>query len=68
MIRERIKSIELPVLITEGETDVLILRTAWEKLYTGKEMPFSIKSCDIGGEGKEAGCGILKNYLVKNLI
>lgn len=66
LIRERIKSIELPVLITEGETDVLILRTAWEKLYTGKEMPFSIKSCDIGGEGKEAGCGILKNYLVNH--
>lgn len=66
LIRERIKSIELPVLITEGETDVLILRTAWEKLYTDKEMPFSIKSCDIGGEGKEAGCGILKNYLVNH--
>ncbi|MMZ59169.1 hypothetical protein D1872_211910 [compost metagenome] len=55
-----------PTILTEGKTDVLILKTAWSKLYPDKEIPFNITSCDLedgdvgGGSG---GCNILKKYL-----
>ena len=37
-----------PVLLTEGETDVDLLRLGWRKLYGSKPMPFEIESCDVG--------------------
>lgn len=41
-LKEKIKELTKPVLITEGKTDVKILETAWSKLYPDKEIPFDI--------------------------
>jgi len=49
------------VLLTEGKTDVILLKTAWGKLYD-IECPFEIKSCDIYSDEHEfsaAGCDML---------
>lgn len=62
-LKEEVKSLKKPVVVTEGKTDVSILKTAWEKLYPEKEMFFAICSSDITGDGKTAGCDMLKNYL-----
>lgn len=62
-LKEKIKSFELPVVVTEGKTDVIILKTAWSKLYPNITMPFNICSCDAIGDGQSAGCDMLKNYL-----
>lgn len=45
---ERAKIIR-PVVYTEGKTDKMILKTAWQKLYKQVEMPFFIESCDSVG-------------------
>lgn len=55
-----------PTIITEGKTDVLILKTAWSKLYPEIEIPFNIICCDLEDEGTgggAGGCGILRKYL-----
>ena len=62
-LKEKIKSYEKPVIVTEGKTDVSILKTAWNKLFQDKEMNFEICSCDTIGDGQSAGCDMLKNYL-----
>lgn len=62
-LKERIKNFEKPVVVTEGKTDTVILKTAWSKLYPDQDMPFEICSCDIIGDGQSAGCDMLKNYL-----
>lgn len=38
---------DLPFIITEGTSDQKILSTAWNKLFTDKEMPFKIISSGI---------------------
>ncbi|MFC2993441.1 AAA family ATPase [Halomonas tibetensis] len=43
-INNSIKGSTKPVLFTEGITDEVILGTAWEKLYSGREMPFLIQN------------------------
>jgi predicted ATPase len=55
-----------PVVLVEGETDVLIFREAWNRLYPDDDIPFRIVSCDVSaGDPSEssAGCGILKKAL-----
>lgn len=65
-LKEALNHHAKPTIITEGKTDVIILKTAWTKLYPEIEMPFNITSCDLdngqtgGGSG---GCNILKKYL-----
>lgn len=53
-----------PVILTEGKTDALILKTAWEKLYS-TECPYDIKSCNVNNETdtSSAGCAMLRSYL-----
>lgn len=36
-----------PLVITEGKTDVRIIRTAWMKLYPDKDMPFACEASGI---------------------
>lgn len=62
-MRDEIKSFETPVVLTEGKTDVQIIKVAWQKLYPDKSCPFNILSCDATGDGQSAGCEMLKNYL-----
>ncbi|OJU16639.1 MAG: hypothetical protein BGN88_01340 [Clostridiales bacterium 43-6] len=65
-LEESLRTLQKPVVITEGKTDVLILTTAWEKLNNEIECPFLIKSCNIldeNSEGSAAGCKMLANYL-----
>ena len=62
-LKEKIKTYHKPVIITEGKTDVSILKTAWEKL-NAEEMPFDICSSDTTGDEQSAGCDMLKNYLI----
>ncbi len=65
MMQEEFRKILKPVLLTEGKTDVLILKSAWNKLYDD-ECPFEIKSCDVFDENSEftaAGCLMLSNAL-----
>lgn len=68
LLQQKISEAEKPVLITEGKSDVIILKTAWKKLHPDQEIPFSICSCDIMPENGPnetscAGCDMLKNYL-----
>ena len=54
-----------PILMTEGKTDVAILKTAWRKLYNS-DCPFIIKSCNVFAEESEisaAGCSVLADTL-----
>jgi len=58
-IRDELSSMKMPVLLTEGKTDELILLEAWRRLRKGKP-PFKIKSCDTT-DGKEGGAaGVTK--------
>lgn len=54
-----------PVIVTEGKYDVVILKTAWEKLYPEKDIPFEITSCSKGEctDSEEAGAKQLQSYL-----
>ncbi|XNO42197.1 hypothetical protein ACL2DZ_17395 [Sinorhizobium meliloti] len=45
----RAEAVKIPVLLTEGKTDVLILEEAWRKLR-GTARPFAIKSCNVLSE------------------
>lgn len=64
-LEDEIKDYVKPVLVTEGKFDVLILTTAWAKLYPDIEMPFDITSCSAGGirGQEEAGAKQLQTYL-----
>jgi hypothetical protein len=66
--RAQLSQVTTPVLLTEGKTDVAILRVAWQKLYQGKRRNFYIESCDplphelgVGGAG---GIDTLKMRLI----
>lgn len=65
MLLKELEQLKRPVLYTEGKTDVIILNTAWKKLYGEQVCPFEIKSCNTLDEkdGSAAGCDILKNLL-----
>jgi RNA-directed DNA polymerase len=45
------------IVYTEGKTDVLILETAWKKLYPDKPIPFTLKPCDFNQADKAHGTG-----------
>jgi predicted ATPase len=47
-----VERIRMPVLLTEGKTDVLILTEAWKRLR-GTEMPFKIRSCNVLGDDEK---------------
>lgn len=53
-----------PVVLTEGRTDARILLTAWER-RRGGEPPFSIRSCETGGENAGAGNGGASSLAVR---
>ncbi|MCF8308672.1 MAG: ATP-binding protein [Bacteroidales bacterium] len=45
-----------PIIVTEGKTDKYILKTAWEKLFGDKELPFEIVPSGINeDENKRKG-------------
>lgn len=58
------KQQQTPRVLTEGSTDVEILRTAWAKLRS-EPCPYTLQSCDIApnGQGGRGGATILKQYL-----
>lgn len=54
-LKQELKSLSTPIVLTEGRTDAKILMIAWRKLYGGQP-PFAIRSCetsdeDSGGNG-----------------
>jgi hypothetical protein len=54
------------IVYTEGKTDVLILETAWKKLYPDKLIPFTLKPCDFNPADKAHGTGgasFLANFI-----
>lgn len=64
LLQKELQQMTVPVLYTEGITDVQILQTAWDKLYNDTR-PFELKSCNVLSEkdGSAAGCNVLKNFL-----
>ncbi|RNA63440.1 ATP-binding protein [Chryseobacterium nematophagum] len=63
------------ILFTEGITDKIILKTAWEKLYSSVEMPFIIQECfcasflaTLFGRGHEKPDGIFEINSNKTMI
>lgn len=66
IINAELERLHRPVVLTEGKTDVILLKAAWNKLFPNDEMPFEITSCDLGGanSGQEnAGADELKKIL-----
>lgn len=56
-----VNSLTTPVLLTEGKTDVIILKEAWRRLREG-DPPFAIKTCNVLAEDDKndaAGAGQL---------
>lgn len=65
-INTDLSKLSKPIILTEGKTDTIILKAAWEKLYPDKAIPFDIKSCDLGGtpdNQENAGADELKEIL-----
>ncbi len=65
ILKEQLLQYQKPILMTEGKTDVTILKEAWKRLYK-YECPFEIKSCDVfSAEAKSsaAGCDMLEQTL-----
>lgn len=66
-LRAELEQITKPVVFVEGKTDVMILNTAWTKLFSGQEMPFVIKNCDPLSQedstGGSAGTSTLEKLL-----
>lgn len=55
-LKAELQAIATPVVLTEGRTDARILLVAWEKRRGGVP-PFSIRSCETGGENAGSGDG-----------
>lgn len=55
-----IKELTKPLILTEGKTDVIYLRTAWEKLYPNIEMYFDCKACGLQIEEEKRNGGVVK--------
>jgi predicted ATPase len=64
-LQEDISVYTKPVIVTEGKFDVVILKTAWGKLYPNTDMPFEITSCSTGEsvDDEKAGAKQLQLYL-----
>jgi len=65
MLRESLEKLKKPIVMTEGKTDVEILKNAWKRLYN-YECPFIIKSCNTFSEEDKvsaAGCAMLAETL-----
>lgn len=65
-MQSKLSNINRPILMTEGKWDVKILSEAWNRLYSSKECPFKITTCDISPEEHQhhtGGADTLKNYL-----
>lgn len=71
-LKDELKGLRKPVVLTEGKTDVKILNIAWRKLYPGRNLPFELKKCDNvdphndkgDNSGGNGGTLTLRNYLV----
>jgi RNA-directed DNA polymerase len=67
---DKINIHNIPRVYTEGETDALILNTAWKKLYPELDCPFIIKDCHptrkTDPKTTIGGTDVLKS-LMKNL-
>ena len=65
-LQKSIADNQLPVLLTEGKTDAIIIQEAWARIKK-ISMPFRVESCDLMGDpsasGEIAGAGILKTIL-----
>lgn len=55
-LRADLREIVLPLVLTEGRTDELVLSEAWRKLRGG-EPPFRIRSCETGLANAGSGNG-----------
>jgi hypothetical protein len=62
-LEQKVSQYQKPVLITEGKSDVFILKAAWGKIYPDQEMPFEIISCSITSDESTAGVVTLTKYL-----
>jgi len=67
-LKEYIKQLKRPLVITEGKTDVTILETAWKKLYPDKEMYFDCDSCGLAIDiNKRSGGVVTLRQTLENL-
>jgi hypothetical protein len=55
-LKAELEQIARPVVLTEGRTDAMIIREAWQKRMNGP-MPFEVRSCETGGENAGSGDG-----------
>lgn len=56
-LEKKVAKFNLPIIITEGKTDVTILNRAWEVLYGNKEKPFEIIAADNTTDNKGGNGG-----------
>lgn len=56
-IKQQLADHHEPLLLTEGESDALHLRTAWEKLFPGILMPFRVSQPGVIAKGGSRGTG-----------
>ena len=66
MLQNKIAESSMPVLLTEGKTDAMIITEAWKRIR-GYDIPFRVESCDLLGpestSGGFAGASMLKTIL-----
>lgn len=55
-VTSRAKDFRRPVVLTEGRSDVKIIRAAWEKLRGGRTLPFDVIPSGVDAE-EEKRCG-----------
>lgn len=46
VLQDQLASFQQPILLTEGITDKIILKQAWERVRKGVPCPFKIEECD----------------------
>ena len=64
-LSSEINKAQSPILLTEGKSDVLILKEAWRRLYPDKKKEFRIISCDpLPGKESAGGADMLQKALV----
>jgi len=65
-LESTLEEMKLPLVLTEGKTDVLILTAAWEKLYPNEQCPFILRRADpsegVSGGGA-GGAGSLERTI-----
>lgn len=65
-----ISKLTKPVVLTEGPTDVQILKEAWKRINVNVDMPFELKSCNVLPEDDSntaAGANMLQKMLCATL-